>query len=482
MPRVPLAHPDRLLPTEPSARAVARELYEQTRLLPIVSMHGHIPAELFAKNEHFSDPTSLLVTPDHYVTRLLHSQGVSLEELGLQPLKPKPGPSGRTEPRSIWRVFCRYWPALQGTASSIWLSHELGELFGIDEVPSEDNADRLYDLIADHLRSPEFLPRSLYARFRLEIIASTDASLDDLASHASLRSDPTFDGSVIPTFRPDDIVDPSRPDWLGNVEKLEHTTQMPTASFEGYLQAIIERRRVFIAAGALATDHGHPSASTLDLGRSRASEVYERLRSGVSEPLDAENFRAHMVSEMAGMSCSDGLVLQLHPGVVRDHDSDAAARFGRDIGGDFPAQVQFTEALGPLLGRFGSNGSLKLVVYTVDEAAYGRELAPMASYYSALKLGAPWWFLDSPDAMRRCWRSAVESAGFWNFAGFVDDSRSLCSIPARHDMARRIVSGELARLVCEHRLSIDSASEVARAYAYDMPKQVFGMPQENAKT
>jgi glucuronate isomerase len=301
-----------------------------------------------------------------------------------------------------------------------------------------------------------------------------------LGAHERIRSDSTFDGVVVPTFRPDDILDPTRPEWATNLEKLERVTGRPVASLDGLLEAIASRRRFFKSAGATATDHGHQSALTLDLDPGEAAEIYERLQEGLAEPADALRFSAHMLCQMARLSCSDGLVMQLHPGVVRNHDQASALRFGRDIGADFPAVTSFTTDLAPLLREYGSR-EMTIVLYTVDETAYGREIAPMASYYPAVRIGAPWWFLDTPDAMRRCWSSAVDSAGFWNFAGFVDDSRSLCSIPARHDMARRVVSGELARQVCEHRLSIGSAVEVARAYSYDMAKEVFRLTERLAE-
>lgn len=466
--------PDRLFPAETETRACARDIYDQIRSLPIVSMHGHVPAELFDRNEPFSDPASLLVTPDHYVTRIIHSQGVPLENLGVRSIDGEL--FDEQDPRSIWRLFCSHWKYLAGTASSIWLAQELVELFGIDQEPSDQNADLIYDQIAERLESPEFRPRELYRRFGLQVIASTDNSVDDLHSHERLRMDPTFDGTVIPTFRPDDILDATRLEWPANLEILEKKTGQSVASLEGLLSALSARREFFISAGATATDHGPASSLTLDLEPDEAEKIYQRLRSGRSEPSDALRFGAHMLCAMARMSCSDGLVMQLHPGVVRNHDQYAAMRFGRDIGADFPAATSFTNDLAPLLREFGSK-AVTIILYTVDEAAYGREIAPMASYYPAVRIGAPWWFLDTPDTMRRCFRTAVESAGFWNFAGFVDDSRSLCSIPARHDMARRIVSGELARLVAEHTMSPASAVEVARAYSYDMPKLVFRLPE-----
>jgi glucuronate isomerase len=421
----PTLHPDRLFPAEPTTRSIARDLFGEVRDLPIVSMHGHIEAGLLADDEPFSDAVSVLISPDHYVTRLLHSQGVALETLG----------AGRdigklADPRSAWRALCANWGALKGTASSIWLSQELSELFEVEEEPSEDNADRLYERIKEALGSPQLRPRALYERFGIEVLATTDGALDDLAAHDRLSNESGFTGRVIPTFRPDEVLDPKRASWRQSVERLGDITRATVDRLEGLLEALAERRRYFIDRGALSSDHGHESALTLVDSASDAERIYARLLAQRSEPGDAERFVAFMLTQMARMSCEDGLVMQLHPGVDRDHDDGAAARFGRDIGADFPTAASLTRELQPLLSTFGSREGFDLVVYTVDESVFGRELATMASYYPALKIGAPWWFLDAPDSMGRCWRAAVENAGFRNFAGFVDDSRSLLSIRA----------------------------------------------------
>jgi glucuronate isomerase len=462
-------HPDRLFPAEPSVRSVARDLHAEIRDLPIVSMHGHIEAKLLADDAPFGDAVSVLVSPDHYVTRLLHSQGVFLESLGVGR-----GIRKLAEPRSAWRVLCASWGVLKGTASCVWLSQELSELFEIDEEPSEQNADRLYEKINEALGTPQMRPRALYERFGIEVLATTDGVLDDLAAHDRLRADTEFCGRVIPTFRPDEVLDPRRQNWRESVEHLGEIVGIPVGRSDGLLEALSERRRWFAGKGALSTDHGPESALTLVDSDHDLKKVYARLLAGAGGAGDAERFGALMLTEMARMSCEDGLVMQLHPGVDRDHDTGAAARFGRDIGADFPLPAALTRELQPLLSEYGSRGGFDLVVYTVDETAFGRELAPMASYYPALRIGAPWWFLDAPDAMGRCWRAAVENAGFANFAGFVDDSRSLLSIGARHDMARRVVSSELARLVIEHRIDLQTARDVAVDYAYKAPKRIFG--------
>lgn len=465
-------HPDRLLPPLPSLRTIARELHETVAELPIVSMHGHIDPAVLAADEPFPDPASLLVTPDHYVTRILHSQGVPLDALG-HAARHEGG--AESDPRAVWEAFCRHWPALRGTPSSLWLAQVLVEVLGVEEEPSLANASDLYEHIARRLGEPAMGPRELYRRFGIEVLATTDSPLDDLAAHRALAADATFAGTVIPTFRPDAVLDPSQPRWAENLERLEEVTRCTTGSVDGLLDALARRRRDFIDLGARATDHGPPTPRTVGLDRDDAARLYDRLRWGRGDPGDAELLRGFLLMEMARMSGEDGLVMQLHAGVLRDHDGPVAAAFGPDVGADFPMPASYTEALQPVLETVGSHPRFTLVAYTVDEASYGRELAPMASYYPALKLGAPWWFLDAPDGMRRCWRAAVEPAGFSNFAGFVDDARTLCAVPARHDMARRIVCGELARLVAEHRLELDAAREVAVDYVYRTPRAVFGL-------
>ena len=460
-------HPDRLFPLDSSARSVARDLYDSVKSLPIVSMHGHIDAALFAANTAFDDPVSLFLSPDHYLTRLLHSQGVPLEALGV-------GRSPKVaDPRSAWRLLCERYAVLAGTASHMWLKQELGDLFDIEEEPSAENADEMYDRISERLGDPDLRPRALYDRFGIEVLATTDSPLSDLRAHRALKDDPEFSGNVIPTFRPDDVIDPSKPGWSSRVAELGELTNTDTNTLDGFRNALWTSRERFIEMGAVATDHGHPSADTTPMVMVEAAQLYEDLLSGREHEGGEELLRAHMLFEMAGMSSRDGLVMQLHPGVCRDHDLAVSARLGPDIGADFPVACHLTEPLRPLLAAYGSDPRFRCVAYTIDETAYVRELAPMASYYPALRIGAPWWFLDAPDAMRRCWRGAVESAGFFNFAGFVDDSRSLASIRARHDMARRIVCGELALLVCEHRVGFEGAAAAAYNHTYEAPKQIF---------
>lgn len=356
----------------------------------------------------------------------------------------------------------------------LWLEDELSHLFGVDRPLDEETADETYDRISERLATPEFRPRALYRRFGLEVLATTDSPLDDLAAHVKLGEDPSWEGRVVPTFRPDFLTDPSRTSQWGDLlDQLEAVSGVGTGNYRGYIRALESRRAAFKELGATATDHGHLSAETLALSEWEAARVYDRLRLGGHDAGDEAAFSAHMLMEMARMSAEDALVMQIHPGVFRGHDTDALARFGPDLGADFPLPTAFTASLQRLLTRFGSVPAFRVVAFTVDETTFSRELAPMASYYPALWLGAPWWFLDAPDAMARFWAAVTETAGFGKSAGFVDDTRAYCSIPARHDLARRAHCSFLARLVSEHRLEPDDATELAIDFAYRQPKAVF---------
>jgi len=465
-------HPDRLFPAEPASRKVAAALYEQVAGLPLISPHGHVDAAVLARDEPYADPVALLVRPDHYVLRLLHGQGVLLADLGARPLAELEDQVAA--PREVWRQLCRHWPAFRGTVVRLWFEDELLALFGIDEPLSETTADETYDRVAERLTRPEMRPRALYRRFGLEVLATTNSPLDDLSAHAALRDDPSWEGRVLPTFRPDGLIDSSRSgQWAGSLERLEAVSGIGTGNYRGYILALESRRAAFKSLGATATDHGPLSAEAVDLNERDASRLYDRLRTGSHGPADAQLFSAHMLMEMARMSADDGLVMQLHPGIWRSHDAIALARFGPDLGADFPLTASFTAALQPLLARFGSVPSFRAIVFTADETTYSRELAPMASYYPSLWLGPPWWFLDAPDAMARFWAAITDTAGFAKSAGFVDDTRAYCSIPARHDLARRAHCSFLARLVCEHRLGLDDAGELAADFAYRLPKTAF---------
>lgn len=460
---------DRLLPADPATRAIARRLYEAVRHLPIISPHGHTDPRWFAENEHFPDPAQLLVVPDHYVFRMLHSQGVRLEDLGVPR---RDGGPVETDPREIWRRFAAHWHLFRGTPTRLWLDQTFQDLFGLDVRLSADTADETYDAIAACLARDEFRPRALFERFNIEVIATTESPLDDLKWHAMIRQS-GWTGRVITAYRPDPVVDPDFEGFSENLDRLADMTGEDTRSWRGYLAAHRARRAVFKSFGATATDHGHPTARTANLGPADAERLFDRVVSGRGEPGDAELFRAQMLTEMARMSLDDGLVMQIHPGSFRNHDAAVFARFGRDKGADIPMPTGYVEALKPLLDAFGAERDLSVILFTLDETAYSRELAPLAGHYPCLKLGPAWWFFDSPEGMRRYRELVTETAGFYNTVGFNDDTRAFPSIPARHDVSRRIDCGFLANLVVTHRLDEDEAHEVAHDLAFRLAKEAY---------
>jgi glucuronate isomerase len=462
-------HPDRLFPSDPDTRAVARRLYDAIKGLPIVSPHGHTDPSWFATNAPWANPAELLITPDHYVFRMLFSQGVALEDLGVPRVD---GGPVETDPRTIWRRFADHYHLFRGTPSRIWHDWVYAEAFGLDVRLSAETADHYYDVIDAGLKTDAFRPRALFERFNIEVIATTEGPLDPLRHHAAIRAS-GWSGKVVTAFRPDPVLDPEFEGFHANLDALSAITGEDARSWDGYLAALRNRRAFFAAHGATSTDHGHPTAATADLADGDIRALFAKVAGGPVTAAEAELFRAHMLTEMARMSLADGLVMQLHPGSARNHNARVFQRFGRDKGADIPTRTDYVAALKPLLDRFGSEPGLTLIVFTLDETAYSRELAPLAGHYPALRLGPPWWFHDSPEGMRRFREQATETAGFYNTVGFNDDTRAFLSIPARHDVARRMDSGHLARLVVEHRLEEDEAHEVARALTYDLVKKAY---------
>ena len=460
-----LLHDDRLFPAEERTRAIARRLYAGIRGLPIVSPHGHTQAGWFVRNQQFPDPVALFVQPDHYVFRMLYSQGITLEDLEI-------GQARIAEPRKVWRIFASHYYLFRVTPTRLWLDFAFQELFGLTERLSAGTADHYYDAIEAKLATAEFLPRALFERFRIEVLATTDSPLDSLADHAAIR-DSGWKGRIVPTFRPDAVVDPDYSEFRAGVEALGALTGEDTATWRGYLRALEARRQYFKTLGATATDHGHPTAQTADLNEPEASRLFATVMEGTAGAAEHELFRAQMLTEMARMSLEDGLVMQIHPGSARNHNARIFARYGSDMGADIPRPTGYVEALRPLLNRFGNKAGLTIILFTLDETAYSRELAPLAGHYPCLRLGPPWWFHDSPEGMRRFREQVTETAGFYNTVGFNDDTRAFLSIPARHDVARRMDAGFLARLVAEHRLDEDEAVELARELTYGLVKKAY---------
>ncbi len=469
----PLApHPDRLFPADPGARAVARTVYEAVRDLPIISPHGHVDAAVIAHDQPFPDPAALLVTPDHYVLRLLHANGVGLQELGRRDLTgTHPDPDGR----EVWRRLAEHWDDFAGTPVRYWFETELHDVFGLTEQPSAANADAQYDRIAAALATPALRPRALFDSFGIEVLATTDGPADDLAAHARLAADPSFTGRVLPTFRADAVFDPSRPDWRHVVASIGEASGIDTGTHDGLLAALRDRRRYFIEHGATATDTGVLDAGSAPLSATERSRIHAAAMQGPSGVTAAEAvaYRHDMLYRWAEMSVDDGLVMQLHPGVLRNHHTPTLERFGPDTGHDLPAVGAFTEPLRPLLEAFGTAPGFHLVLFTVDETVFSREIGPLAGFYPAVYAGAPWWFIDTPAAIGRYRAAVTDSAGFTKTSGFIDDTRAYCSIPARHDMARRADAAYLASLVVSHQLSEEDAVRTARRIVSDIPRATF---------
>ena len=468
VPRRLVVHEDRLFAAEPTQRAIARRLYNEVRALPIISPHGHTDPAWFANDTAFPNPTELLLAPDHYLYRMLYSQGVSLAALGVPSRDGAPG----TDPRSAWRTFAAHWHLFRGTPSAGWLEHTFANVFGIDVGLDAGSADHCYDTIAAALATPAFRPRALFERFNIELLATTESPIDTLEHHAAIRAS-GWRGRVISAYRPDPVVDPEDERFRPALARLGEISGEDVHSWQGYLAAHRKRRQAFIDIGTTSSDHGHPTARTADLAPAEAERLFARVIANDFEAADAEMFRAQMLTEMARMSLDDGLVLQIHPGALRNHNRALFNSHGRDKGADIPTATEYVRALKPLLDRFGNEPDLTIIVFTLDETSYSRELAPLAGHYPALKLGPAWWFHDSPAGLMRFREQTTETAGFYNTVGFNDDTRAFLSIPARHDTGRRVDCAYLARLVSEHRLDETDAAEVAVDLAYRLPKRAY---------
>ena len=476
MPRPLQLNPDRLLPADPATRSIARTLYEEVSGLPIVSPHGHTDPAWFATDAAWSNPAELLLAPDHYLYRMLYSQGVSLESLGVAS---KQGPSP-ADPRNAWRLFAGHYHLFRGTPSRMWLDHVFSEVFGLDVALEPATADHYYDRIDEALSTPAFRPRALFDRFGIELLATTEGPHEELFHHAAIRAS-GWSGRVVTTYRPDAVIDAEHEDFAAALARFAELTGEDVHRWSGYLAAHRKRRADFRAAGATATDHGHPTARTADLSSSEKESLFGRIVGGTWLPEDAELFRAQMLTEMAAMSVEDGMVMQIHPGSFRNHNRTLHATYGRDKGADIPTRTDYVHALKPLLDRFGNETRLSIILFTLDESAYARELAPLAGHYPCLKLGPSWWFHDSPEGMRRFREMTMETAGFYNTVGFNDDTRAFLSIPARHDVARRVDCAFLARLVAEHRIQDWEAAELAHELTYGLVKRAYRLDESQAE-
>jgi len=462
-------HEDRLFPADPTIRAIARELYEDVRDLPIISPHGHTDPAWFAGNEPFGNATELLLVPDHYLFRMLYSQGVALADVGVVPR----GTRSNVDPRAAWKLFASRFYLFDGTPSWLWLNHVFSRVFGLEVALDETTADLYFDTIGAALATPAFRPRALFEKFGIEVIATTESPNDPLEHHRVIRAS-GWQGRVVTTYRPDPVVDPEHELFRTALAEFGDLTKADVQTWKGYLDAHRTRRAYFAkVGGATATDHGHLTPRTANLSKAECEKLFGRILGRQFSADDAELFRAQMLTEMARMSLEDGLVMQIHPGSVRNHNAQLFAKYGRDVGADIPRSVDYVHALKPLLDQFGNESKLTIIVFTLDETSYSRELAPLAGHYPALRLGPAWWFHDSPEGMMRFREQTTETAGFYNTVGFNDDTRAFLSIPARHDVARRVDCAFLARLVAEHRLEEDSARRIASDLAYRLPKLAY---------
>ncbi len=467
-----MLHEHRLFPDEGRARSVASRLYETVKDLPIISPHGHTDPSWFAENKPFANPTALFIQPDHYIFRMLYSQGVSLESLGVPQGGAKGDIAATADPLEVWRIFAKHYYLFRGTPTRMWLDYAFSTLFGLTERLCAANADVYYNTIAEKIAGPEFLPRALYERFHIEVLATTDAAVDTLEWHRKIL-DSGWKGRVLPTFRPDAVVDAEYLGFKENLQKLGEVSGEDISHWKGYLNALRSRRAFFKTMGATATDHGHLTALTADLPADEAARLYERIFSGKTNAGDVELFQAQMLTEMAGMSVEDGLTMQLHPGSIRNHNLEVYEKFGRDKGADIPSPTEYVRSLRPLLSKYGNAAGFTFILFTLDESTYARELAPLAGHYPCLRLGPSWWFHDSPEGMMRFREQVTETAGFYNTVGFNDDTRALLSIPARHDVARRVDCAFLGRLVAEHRLDEDEAMELVQDLTVGLVRKAY---------
>ena len=464
-----MLNPDRYFSAVPAVREIARELYRQVAALPLICPHGHVDPRLLALDEPFPDPATLIVIPDHYIVRMLYSQGVPMERLGIPRTD---GAAVERDPRRIWQLFGDHFYLFRGTPSGAWLAHEFEDVFGITEPLNGPSAMRIYEAIETKLRQPAFRPRALFGRFNIEVLCTTDAATDSLEHHAQIRQS-GWPGVVRPTFRPDLAINIRHPQWAKEIERLSAATAESVTSYASYIRALENRRAFFKTAGATATDHAAETPYTAELSPAEATSLFERALAGRATAEDARAFTGHMLMEMARMSTEDGLVMQLHPGSDRNHNALVFERFGPDRGCDIPLATEYTRNLKPLLNKYGNDPRLTLVLFTLDETTYSRELAPLAGHYPSVRLGPPWWFYDSVEGMTRFRYQVTETAGIYNTAGFNDDTRAFPSIPARHDVARRVDANFLADLVTRHIVTMDDASEMIRALSYELAKKTY---------
>ncbi len=468
MPKPLFLHADRLLPSDPTQRAIARDLYALVKDMPILSPHGHTDPSWFATNDPFENATALFLSPDHYIYRMLYSQGINMDDVGVGS---KDSPSG-ADPRAAWRIFAANQHLFRGTPTAMWMSHVFGEIMGFDVALDETTADLYFDRIGELLASDAYRPRALFERFNIALLATTESPTDTLEHHQTIKAS-GWTGRVVTAYRPDPVIDPEHENFHDKMEIFARLSGEDVYSWKGYLKAHRNRREFFKTMGATSSDHGHPTAQTANLSHADAKDLFHRILKKNVSAEDAELFRAQMLTEMARMSLDDGMTMQIHPGSYRNHNLKVFEKYGRDKGCDIPLPTNYVHALKPLLDAFGNEKDLTVILFTLDETNYARELAPLAGHYPILKLGPSWWFHDSPEGMMRFREQVTETAGFYNTVGFNDDTRAFLSIPARHDVARRMDANFLSRLVAEHRIPVEEAAQVIQDLTYNLPKAAY---------
>jgi glucuronate isomerase len=461
---------DRYFDPNPRHKEIAQRLYASVADLPLVCPHGHVDPRMFADEDYsFGTPVDLLIIPDHYVFRMLYSHGIPMEKLGIPRLDRS---QVEGDHRAIWQTFAENFYLFRGTPTGMWLTHELYSVFGVEDKLTGESAQVIYDQIAACLASPEFRPRTLFERFNIEVLCTTDAATDSLEYHRAIRES-GWGGRVLPTFRPDAVVNIDALGWGQNVQMLGEVSGIEVDSYRTFVQALENRRAFFKQMGARATDHSALTPYTEPLSDQEAEAIFQRALTGEAGVEDARRFTGHMLMENARMSIEDGLVMQLHPGSYRGHNDLISQRFGSDKGCDIPIPTEYTRNLHPLLNKYGNDPRLTLILFTLDETTYSRELAPLAGHYPALKLGPPWWFHDSLEGMQRYRQQVVETAGLYNTVGFNDDTRAFPSIPARHDLWRRVDANWIAGLVVRGIVDMADAEEMAYDSAYRLAKKAY---------
>jgi glucuronate isomerase len=461
---------DRYFDPDPRQKEIAIQLHQSVANLPLICPHGHVDPRVLADPDYsFGSPADLLIIPDHYVVRMLYSQGIPMEKLGI---RPRDGGEVETDHRQIWQTFAEHFYLFRGTPTGMWLTHELYDVFGVEEKLNGESAQTIYDQIVDKLVQPEFRPRRLFERFNIEVLCTTDAATDPLTHHQAIR-DSGWTGQVRPTFRPDALFNIDMPEWKYHIEALSQVSSLNVHSYPTFIEALENRRTYFKRMGATATDHGVFSPYTGELSPQEVEAIFQQALKEEATADQARRFTGHMLMESARMSLEDGLVMQIHPGSYRNHNQLIFERFGRDMGADIPVATDYTHNLRPLLNKYGNDPRLTLILFTLDETTYSRELAPLAGHYPAVKLGPPWWFYDSLEGMTRYRQLVVETAGLYNTAGFNDDTRAYPSIPARHDLWRRVEANWIAGLVVRGIVDLDEAEEMIYASAYELAKKAY---------